>query len=100
MTTAMTIRRADLADLAALDRLAALDSAYAPTGDVLVGEVGGELWAALEIDSGRVIADPFRPSGELLFLLVERARQLRAASAPRRPRRLFAGHRRHARPAT
>jgi hypothetical protein len=83
MTTAMTIRRADLADLAALDRLAALDSASAPTGDVLVGEVGGELWAALEIDSGRVIADPFRPSGELVELL-----QLNARGAERRsPRR-------------
>lgn len=74
MTTAMTIRRADLADLAALDRLAALDSASAPTGEVLVGEVGGELWAALEIDSGRVIADPFRPSGELVELLRVHAR--------------------------
>jgi hypothetical protein len=74
MTTAMTIRRADLADLAALDRLAALDSASVPTGEVLVGEVGGELWAALEIDSGRVIADPFRPSGELVELLRLHAR--------------------------
>jgi hypothetical protein len=69
MTNALTIRRADLADLAALDRLAALDSAPAPTGDLLVAEVGGELWAALEVDSGRVIADPFRPSGELVELL-------------------------------
>jgi len=69
MTTAFTIRRADLADLAALDRLAALDSKSAPTGDVLVAEVGGELWAALELSSGRAIADPFRPSGELVDLL-------------------------------
>jgi hypothetical protein len=69
MTTALTMRRADLADLAALDRLAALDSATAPTGDVLVAEVAGELWAALEIASGTVIADPFRPSGELVELL-------------------------------
>ena len=83
MTTAMTIRRADLADLAALDRLAALDSASAPTGDVLVGEVGGELWAALEIDSGRVIADPFRPSGELVELL-----RLHARGTQRQPHAL------------
>ena len=65
----LTIRPADLADLAGLDRLAALDSASPPTGDVLVGEVGGELWAAIEIDSGAAIADPFRPSGELVELL-------------------------------
>ena len=74
MTTALTIRRADLADLAALDRLATLDSATAPAGDVLVAEVAGELWAALEIDSGAVIADPFRPSGELVELLRLHAR--------------------------
>ena len=82
MTTAMTIRRADLADLAALDRLAALDSASAPTGEVLVGEVGGELWAAVEIDSGRAIADPFRPSAELVELLQLHARGS-CARAPR-----------------
>ena len=85
MTTALTIRRADLADLAALDRLATLDSATAPAGDVLVAEVAGELWAALEIDSGAVIADPFRPSGELVELLRLHAR----GSAQRNPLRTF-----------
>jgi hypothetical protein len=65
----LTIRPADLADLAGLDRLAALDSARPPTGDVLVAEVGGELWAAVEVDTGAAIADPFRPSGDLVTLL-------------------------------
>jgi hypothetical protein len=74
MNNAFTIRRADLADLAALDRLAAVDSAVAPTGDVLVAEVAGELWAALEIESGAAIADPFRPSAELVELLRLHAR--------------------------
>jgi hypothetical protein len=83
MTTAFTIRRADLADLAALDRLAALDSTSAPTGDVLVAEVGGELWAALELTSGRAIADPFRRSGQLVELL--RTHALGSRSAARRP---------------
>jgi hypothetical protein len=82
MTTALTIRRADLADLAALDRLAALDSAAAPAGDVLVAEVAGELWAALELSSGRSVADPFRRSGELVELL-----RLHARSAGRTERR-------------
>jgi hypothetical protein len=77
MTTAFTIRRADLADLAALDRLAALDSTSAPTGDVLVAEVGGELWAALELSSRRAIADPFRRSGPLVDLLRLHARPSR-----------------------
>jgi hypothetical protein len=66
---ALTIRPADLADLAALDRLAELDSSYPPTGDVLVAEVGGELWAAVEVDSGAAIADPFRPTADLVELL-------------------------------
>jgi hypothetical protein len=70
----LTIRPADLADLAALDRLARLDSASPPTGDVLVAEIGGELWAAVEIDTGAAIADPFRPSGELVDLLRLHAR--------------------------
>jgi hypothetical protein len=70
----LTIRPADLADLAALDRLAALDSASPPTGPTLVAEVGGELWAALELATGATIADPFRPSGELVDLLKLHAR--------------------------
>jgi hypothetical protein len=81
----LTIRPADLADLAGLDRLAALDSASPPTGDVLVAEVGGELWAAIEIDGGATIADPFRPSGELVELL-----RLSAAGESRPARRPLA----------
>jgi hypothetical protein len=65
----LTIRRADASDVGALVRLAALDSASPPTGDALLAEVGGELWAAVDIDSGAAIADPFRPSGELVDLL-------------------------------
>ena len=63
----MTTRRSPsaaltAADLAALDRLAVLDSASPPTGDVLLAEVGDELWAAVAVDTGAAIADPFRPS--------------------------------------
>ena len=70
----LTIRPADPTDLAGLNRLAALDSASPPTGEVLVAEVAGELWAAVELDSGTAIADPFRPSGELVELLRVHAR--------------------------
>jgi hypothetical protein len=65
----LTIRLAEVADTDALARLAALDSSYPPTGAALVAEVGGELWAAIEVDSGAAIADPFRPSGDLVDLL-------------------------------
>jgi hypothetical protein len=67
--TNFTIRQADAHDGHAIHRLAAMDSASAPRGDVLVAEVDGELWAALEVDTSAAIADPFRPSGELVELL-------------------------------
>jgi hypothetical protein len=82
-----TVRLASTADTAALMRLAALDSRPLPSGRLLVAEVGGELWAAVALDGPGAVADPFRPSGELVLLLRERARQLdRAAGAPRRGR--------------
>jgi hypothetical protein len=82
---ALTLRYAVPADAGALDRLAQLDSAHAPRGVVLVAEVGGEVWAAISLDDPRVaIADPFRPTGELVALLTERARQLRRSERGRR----------------
>ena len=78
--TALTIRRASAADAFALRRLATIDSAAPPTGDVLLAEMGDELWAAVSIETGAAIADPFRPSGELVDLL-----RFRAASAGGHP---------------
>ena len=88
----VTIRYARPDDALALMDLADLDSSYAPHGIVLVAEVGGRLWAAHSLDDGHAIADPFRPTGELAFLLAERARQLsRAARPPRRHLRTLPG---------
>src|SRR3712207_1123596 len=78
-TSSMTLRLAVPADADALDALAQLDSRRAPRGAVLVAEVAGEIWAATSIDDGHTIADPFRPTGELVALLLERSRQLRRA---------------------
>lgn len=75
--TALTIRRATDRDALALRRLAAIDSAYPPTGEVLLAEMGDELWAAVSVDTGAVVADPFRPSGDLVDLLRFRAERLR-----------------------
>jgi hypothetical protein len=75
--TTFTIRHASAADAGAVARLAALDSASPPTGELLLAEVGHELWAAVEIDSGKAIADPFRPSGDLVELLHFRAARMR-----------------------
>jgi hypothetical protein len=74
----VTIRRAGPGDAVRLLELSVLDSAEQVTGDVLVAEVDGELWAALEVTSGRVLADPFRPSAAMAELLQIRAARLRA----------------------
>ena len=79
----LTIRLAVPADAAALNRLAQLDSAP-PLEPVrlLVAEVGDELRAALPLDGGAAIANPFRRTAELVAMLAGRARQLEAP-APR-----------------
>lgn len=82
-TTTLTIRLATDtdADRSALARLAALDSRRVPTGTVLLGEVDGRPRAAVEVDSGAVVADPFHPTADVVDLLRLRATRLRAARA-------------------
>jgi hypothetical protein len=92
----LTIRWATADDAAALSRLAALDSSEVPIGRLLVAEVDGELRAAVPATAGPGIADPFRPTADLVALLEMRVRHLRrdgnglrrAASSPR-PRLLL-----------
>jgi hypothetical protein len=79
MTSPLVVRLATSADSRELERLAALDSARPLSGDVLVAAAGGELRAALSLDSGRAVADPFWPSAELVEVL--------RAAAGERPRR-------------
>ena len=89
----LRIRQARSTDAAALERLAQLDSSHAPAGDVLLAEVGDELWAAFSIDDGHAVADPLRPSADAVLMLGQRARQLRRAERRRshsRPRLRFA----------
>src|SRR4051794_36631370 len=74
------IRRAGPGDAVALGRLAALDDAPRLRGDVLLAEVGGELRAALSLDDGRAISDPFRPSAQARELLLVRAGLLERAA--------------------
>jgi hypothetical protein len=63
----VVIRAARGSDGIALDDLARLDSQRPLAGDVLVAEQDGALVAALAGD--RVIADPFRPTADLVTLL-------------------------------
>jgi hypothetical protein len=69
MTSPLVLRPAASADTAALERLAALDSARPLTGEVMLAYAGGDVRAALSLQTGRVIADPFYPSAELVELL-------------------------------
>lgn len=75
---AITIRSAQADDAAALHRLAQLDSRTVPAGDLLVAEVDGELRAAVARDARVSIADPFRPTAELVDLLRAHANRQRA----------------------
>jgi hypothetical protein len=73
----VSIREATLADGRAIDALAALDSSRRPAGRMLVAEVDGDIVAALPLDGGHAIADPFRHTAELVALLELRAAQRR-----------------------
>jgi hypothetical protein len=82
----ITIRPAYADDQLALERLAALDSADAvPPAPLLIVEVDGRLHAALSLNDGSAIADPFVRTADLLELLRTRAN---AAVRPRRRARL------------
>jgi hypothetical protein len=78
----VVIRAARGSDAADLARLAALDSAPALQGPVLLAEMDDRIVAALDTRERREIADPFLRTKDLLALL-----RLRAEPA-RRPRHL------------
>jgi len=71
------IRGAAPADAHAIERLAILDDHALPQGERLVGEVEGRVVAALEVDSGEAVADPFAPTAAVVELLGLRAAQVR-----------------------
>ena len=86
----VVIRRATTADAPALARLGELDgdrragallARHAAEHDVLIAEVDGRLEAALALNDGLAVADPFRPSAVNAELLALRARQLGGAAA-------------------
>ena len=78
----VTVRPADYSDAAALTRLAALDDARLPDGPMLVAEAGDQPVAALPLQGGRAIADPFHRTTALVEMLDLRARQLRGPRGP------------------
>jgi hypothetical protein len=83
-TAPITIRRAHPEEPGVL-RIAALDSARVPAAPLLVAEVDGQVRAALSVDDGKTIADPFHATRDLLDLL-----RAHAAASPRRSTGLLA----------
>jgi hypothetical protein len=76
----LTIRHATATDLPALERLAELDSRRLPSGELFVAEVDGRLLAAVSIDTGAVIADPFEHTAVFVDLLRLHATAVRPAA--------------------
>ena len=74
----VVIRMATAGDRSSLERLAELDSADMPTGGTLIAELGERAVAALSLNGGDAIADPFVPTGDIVALLRLRATQLNA----------------------
>ena len=77
----MILRTERPTDEQALRRLAALDSVRPLRGNALVAEVAGRPIAALDLTDGRVVADPFEHTAEVVELLHVRAGR---RSEPRR----------------
>jgi hypothetical protein len=79
MTEPITITHSSEADSQKLWRLAALDDRRAPAGPALLAYVDGELRAAVGLEDGQAVADPFHPTAELVEILRFQARQEVAA---------------------
>ena len=72
LSSGLTVRLASTEDRRELLRLAELDSAEPLHGSVLTGRVDGELRAALSLETGASVADPFfRTAGLVALLEVE-----------------------------
>jgi len=82
---ALILRLAGADDGPAIRRLAELDEAPPPDGLVLLALIGAEAVAAVSLDDGRAVADPFVPTAGALALLRLRAAHL-SAGRPRNRR--------------
>ena len=71
----LRIRPACPDDAGDIARLAACDGVRVPPDPLLVAEVSGEIWAAASTATFELVTDRTRPSAELGFILLERARR-------------------------
>jgi hypothetical protein len=85
------VRQATPSDDSVLERIAGLDGQRPLSGPVLLGEIDGKPAAAVSIDDGRVVADPFQLTAQLVLVITMRRRALLAyAKTPSLPARLQA----------
>ena len=77
---AHVIRLATEEDVRALWQLAQLDSQRPLGGNILIGEIDGTPAAAVSLTDGRLVSDPFQPTGQLTQSLRMRASALHAAA--------------------
>jgi hypothetical protein len=85
------IRQATVDDQQALQELAELDSQRPLNGPALIGEIDGRPAAAVSLQDGRVLADPFEFTVQLRQVLRMRVAAMHAhARTPSLPERLRA----------
>jgi hypothetical protein len=85
----ITIRAARAKDLSEIERIAARDSKNLPSGPLLVAQVSGDLRAAISLEDGRVVADPFHRTAELVEMLRIRAEGASDVHRPPAPLRRY-----------
>jgi hypothetical protein len=87
LTEPTTIRAAAHPDLPAIARLAELDSARVPRGSVLVAELRGNVVAAISLESGALVADPFASTADAVKVLRAKAAAMAVGDDPEVRRR-------------
>jgi hypothetical protein len=83
MDSTLTLRRAGTGDEAAIARVAALDSCRPPAGVMMIAELDDQVVAAISFD-GKVVADPFERTADIVQALRLRQEQLSPARRPGR----------------
>jgi hypothetical protein len=95
------IRPATDEDRELISRIASLDSSSPIEGPALIGEIDGVAVAVLSLSDGRVVANPFRRTAELVAVMRAQAKSMGVAHPQRwftrrlraalRPRSAYAG---------
>jgi hypothetical protein len=81
----VVLKMAGAEDGQSVRTLAELDEAAAPTGEVLLAFIDGEAVAALSLDDGQVVSNPFVATSGAIALLRLRARHLAGPARRRGP---------------